>query len=166
MYCEQKISENPEAIFYSKSFLSCGSNVLRRILQLEFLSCDESLVFDRCMAWATAACIQKNLDETNMLNLWNELGDLFYEIIFWRYGNREILLTVSGIYFRWRVQKHHRYDCIHRNGRTKNTEQGFNGNNNELVCDRSDPNSFDKPRHYVDCKNYTFKCYTIFSSNR
>lgn len=83
-FCERKISESPVKIFESNSFLTCEPNLLRHILQLNSLKCDESIVFDGCMAWAKAACIQKNIDEKNAQNLRTELGDLFGEIRFGR----------------------------------------------------------------------------------
>lgn len=83
-FCERKISENPSEIFKSDSFLACESNVLRHILQLNSFKCDESIVFDGCMAWARATCIQKGLNEKNNKNLRTELGDLFDEIQFGR----------------------------------------------------------------------------------
>lgn len=83
-FCERKINENTKEIFQSSTFLNCESNLLRHILQLNSLKCDESVVFDGCMAWAKAVCIHKGIDEMNMQNLRSQLGDLFDEIRFGR----------------------------------------------------------------------------------
>lgn len=82
LFCEQKISENPKEIFRSTSFLGCEPSLLRCILQLKSLNCDETLVFDGCIAWAKSACVRKDLDKNDMQNIRTELGDLFYEIRF------------------------------------------------------------------------------------
>lgn len=81
-FCEKQISENPIKIFHSMSFLVGDTNLLRSILQLNTLECNVSDVFDGCIAWAKAKCIQKDLDEDKMQNVRAELGDLFYEIRF------------------------------------------------------------------------------------
>lgn len=81
-FCEKQIAKNPIKIFHSMSFLVGDMNLLRSILQMKSLECNESDVFDGCIAWAKAKCIQKDLDENNMQNVRAELGDLFYEIRF------------------------------------------------------------------------------------
>ncbi|XP_031638200.1 BTB/POZ domain-containing protein 2-like [Contarinia nasturtii] len=81
-FCERKISENPEKIFHSISFLLCEPNVLQQILQLDSMDCDETMVFDGCMAWAKSTCIEKELDENLVENLRRQLGDLIYDIRF------------------------------------------------------------------------------------
>lgn len=82
LFCEQKISENSRDIFRSTSFLNCDLNLLHRILQLESLNCDESAVFDGCIAWAKTACVRKDLNKNDMQNIRTQLGDQFYEIRF------------------------------------------------------------------------------------
>ncbi|XP_055305833.1 uncharacterized protein LOC129570303 [Sitodiplosis mosellana] len=168
--CEQKISENPKEIFKSNGFLTCGSNVLARILQLESLNCDESMVFDGCVAWAKAACIQKGLDETNMQNLRNQLGDLFYEI---RFGD----MTAEKFFMRYRAYEKmfSTEECkdifgmiasmdyqppkFNRNARMAVLK--LNKNTDQLICDRIDPTC-------LDHKIYPFQNSrddTVFSSN-
>lgn len=85
-FCEQKINEHPQQIFGSLSFLLCDSSLLRHILQLK-LNCAETVVFDGCIAWARAACIQNNVDEKNGQNLRKQLDELIYEI---RFGEMKI----------------------------------------------------------------------------
>lgn len=86
MFCEQKICENPEKIFKSISFLFSDPDLLHHILQLDLL-CDETIVFDGCIAWVKEACIKQELDENNVKNLRTQLGDLFFEIHF---GNMNV----------------------------------------------------------------------------
>lgn len=81
-FCEEFICKNPYRIFRSSSFLNCERNVLRCILQFDAMNCDESVIFDGCMAWAKAACIRCGIDDTNAGNIRNVLGDSFYEIRF------------------------------------------------------------------------------------
>lgn len=83
-FCERKISENTKEIFQSSSFLSCESNLLRQILRLNCLKCDESVIFDGCINWAKVKCKENGLDETNMQNIRAQLGDLINEIRFGR----------------------------------------------------------------------------------
>lgn len=82
--CERKICDNPKQIFQSSSFLACERNLLRHIMQLNALKCDESIVFDGCMSWARSACIEKGMDENQMGNLRAQLGNSFDEIRFGR----------------------------------------------------------------------------------
>lgn len=81
-FCEQKIAGNATEILQSNNLLSYNQDLLRIILQLDSLDCDESVVFERCIDWAKANCAQKNLDENNMNNLRFVLGELFYDIRF------------------------------------------------------------------------------------
>lgn len=81
-FCKEFISENAPKIFQSNSFLHCESNVLRNIVELDALQCDELTVFDGCLAWAQNACHRERIDDTNMTNLRQQLGDIFFEIRF------------------------------------------------------------------------------------
>lgn len=81
-FCKQKICENAPKIFKSSAFLHCKSNLLHAILQLNGLQCDETVIFDGCIEWAKRACIENQLDETDVDNIRQQLGDQFYEIRF------------------------------------------------------------------------------------
>lgn len=81
-FCEQMISENAEQIFRSNYFMNCKPNLLRRILQLDSLKCNETVVFNACLQWAKNACSKKGLDRMDAKNLRAELGDMFFEIRF------------------------------------------------------------------------------------
>lgn len=74
--CKEKISFETVSIFTSQSFLTCGSNILSRILEMDELSCDEIFVFHRVMEWATEACRRSNIEPT-AANKKLELGPNF-----------------------------------------------------------------------------------------
>lgn len=170
-YCEEKISENPKDIFNSNSFLTCRQSFLRRILQLDSFKCDESILFDGCLAWAKAACIQKGLDETNTQNLRNQLGDLIYEI---RFGD----MTSENFFSRYQTSpdlfsmeefrdimgmiasKDYKPPKFNRNTRTNG--QRFK----ELVCDRVDPYCLDHNLHEMKTGGgYCILTTTVFKSS-
>lgn len=86
-FCRQFISENAAKIFPSTNFLYCDPNVLRKIVELDSLECDELTVFDGCLAWARHACQRERIDGSDMQNLRQQLGGIFNEI---RFGCMEI----------------------------------------------------------------------------
>lgn len=167
-FCEEKIRKNSEEMFQSNSFLSCGSNLLRRILLLDSLNCDETVVFDGCLAWATAACIEKGLSEINMQNLRRQLGDLLYEI---RFGE----MTTEQFFHRFKkyedlfsteefkdiigmiASKDYQPLKFNRNPRTK-----IAVNDEIIVCDRVDLLPSTVANKY---QIYAFD-YTVFRSNQ
>lgn len=79
---EKSISIFPMKVFSSKGFLSCKQIVLKHILQLDFLLCDEIDLFNACLHWAEMACKQLKIDEKHPQNLKAQLGDCFYLIRF------------------------------------------------------------------------------------
>lgn len=87
-FCERQISANPNEIFKSNCFLNCDPNLLRHILQLDALECDESMIFDGCIAWAKRACARNGLKSKKADNLRSQLGDLFYEIRFGEFTHK------------------------------------------------------------------------------
>ncbi|XP_055305968.1 uncharacterized protein LOC129570404 [Sitodiplosis mosellana] len=143
-YCERKISENTKEIFQSNSFLSCESNLLRHILQLNSLKCDESVVFDGCIAWAKAVCVQKGVDEMSMQNLRAQLGELFDEI---RFGRMKLehfyprYLSYAGLFsageFQEIISKIAFKDfCPRSFNRNAFVSENHFENEDVLVCDR------------------------------
>lgn len=81
-HCERIICENVNDIFNSSSFVRCNQNVLRHILQMDTLMCDEGDVFAACVRWARFACARLAIDEMDP-NMWKkQLGDCFYLIRF------------------------------------------------------------------------------------
>lgn len=81
-YCEKVVSALPLDVFQSQTFLRCDGSVLKKILQLRLLACDEVDIFDACMAWAKRACDRNNIDARNARNLRDQLGDCFELIRF------------------------------------------------------------------------------------
>lgn len=77
-----KISEKPAEIFASNSFKVCSRSILKMILELDNLACDEKAVFDACMAWSKKACEINNLDPMDMKNRREQLADCFHLINF------------------------------------------------------------------------------------
>ncbi|XP_031626917.1 BTB/POZ domain-containing protein 6-A-like [Contarinia nasturtii] len=80
-FCEEHIISNAERVLESDEFRTCSQKLLREILKLD-LRCQESIVFDRCLAWAKNACQQNGLDEKVSVNLRNQLGDCLFLIRF------------------------------------------------------------------------------------
>ncbi|XP_055317744.1 uncharacterized protein LOC129576547 [Sitodiplosis mosellana] len=79
-HCEKYIRLFTKDSFKSQTFLNCAQFVLKHILQMDDLQCDETDVFDACVAWARHNCKEKGLDENEMENLRKQLGDCFYLI--------------------------------------------------------------------------------------
>ncbi|XP_031631796.1 uncharacterized protein LOC116346036 [Contarinia nasturtii] len=84
--CDEHITSNAETLLKSDEFLSCSQKSLREILKMD-LHCKESIVFDRCLAWAKNACQQNGLDENDGSNLRNQLGKCLFLI---RFGTMRI----------------------------------------------------------------------------
>lgn len=80
--CEEKISIYTSSVFASDSFVRCNQTVLKHILEMEFLQCDESNVFHACLDWAKFACKRNNLDENQGENKREMLGECLYLIRF------------------------------------------------------------------------------------
>lgn len=74
--CQEKICLETVSVLTSQSFKTCGSNILKKILELDELSCDEIFVFNQVMEWATEACRRSNIEPT-LENKKLELGQCF-----------------------------------------------------------------------------------------
>lgn len=83
-FCERKISAYPQLVFESSSFLRCEFTVLKHILEIDSLLCDESIVLGACLDWARHACKRDGLNPKCIENLRIYLKDALYEI---RYGS-------------------------------------------------------------------------------
>lgn len=77
--CESKIDSK---LFASDDFINCEHDLLMRILKLDLIYCKETVIFEACIAWARAACEQKNIVADNMRNLRTELGEGLGEVRF------------------------------------------------------------------------------------
>lgn len=80
--CKEKISMYTSSIFESDSFVRCNQTVLKHILELDVLECNELVVFRACMDWAKFACKKNHLDENKGENKREMLGDCLYLINF------------------------------------------------------------------------------------
>lgn len=162
-FCESKICENPSEFFQSDCFLNCAQNLLRYILQLNSLSCDESIVFNGCMSWARAVCIHKGVDENDGKNLRSELGDLFYEI---RFGDMSIekFNKFADLYEDLFSTKEFR-DIIAMIANPHYRPPKFNRKPRTLMCDRIDHLQSHSAESYL-YEGARGIDYTVFSSNR
>lgn len=77
-----KVKENPTQIFASNSFKNCTGSILKLILAIDNLDCDEKAVFDACMVWSEKACEKNRMDPLEMKNRREQLGDCFHLIRF------------------------------------------------------------------------------------
>lgn len=73
-YCEEKIRRAANEAFASDAFRRCDKETLKHILKMN-LPCESIDVFNACIDWAKHACIQNGLDENQVINLRNQLGD-------------------------------------------------------------------------------------------
>lgn len=79
-FCERKISAYPQLVFESSSFLRCEYSVLKHILEIDSLLCDESMVLGACLTWARHACARDGLNAKCTANLRVYLKDALYKI--------------------------------------------------------------------------------------
>lgn len=75
--CEEKICMETQKVLESNSFLSCSRHILGRILLMDGLSCDEIRIFQATMMWAMESCKRAGIDESNVENLKQQLGNCF-----------------------------------------------------------------------------------------
>lgn len=87
--CEQKIRVSP-GILKSEAFLHCDQQVLKHILQMDDLACQEIDVFNACLAWARLSCQENELDKNDPNNLRKQLGDCFHLIRFGAMDRKDI----------------------------------------------------------------------------
>lgn len=80
--CEERICSETQKVLESSAFLNCSRHILRRILLMDNLSCDEVHVFQASMHWAMEACKRAGIDDNNADNLKQQLGNCFESIRF------------------------------------------------------------------------------------
>lgn len=80
--CENKIRSRIKRMFALDSFQRIDREILKRILELSDLECDEVEVFNGCLIWAKSACREIDLDESKAENLKILLGDCLASIRF------------------------------------------------------------------------------------
>lgn len=76
-FCEKVIRGYSKDIFETEAFLHCDEIVLKYMLQLDALACNEFSVLDACLAWAKFSCRRNNIDETIAENLRAQLNHCF-----------------------------------------------------------------------------------------
>lgn len=74
-HCKKKIQQFPEVVIQSDDILQCSINVLRFILKIDHLNCEQGKLFDTCMTWAMNECERKGIDANIMTNRKSVLGD-------------------------------------------------------------------------------------------
>lgn len=91
---EREMKINHKILFKSESFHSCPPEILKRILELDQIMCnDPKYVFEACIAWAKYACRKANLDATKPGNWKQVLDECFYRIPFSLMTPEQILQT-------------------------------------------------------------------------
>lgn len=73
-YCEYEITVSPEKVFATDGFRRCDHRTLMEILKLD-LHCKEIDIFNACLEWAKSMCREYDVDDSQVVNLKNELGD-------------------------------------------------------------------------------------------
>ncbi|XP_037033570.1 BTB/POZ domain-containing protein 3-like [Bradysia coprophila] len=73
-FCERKISGNAEDVLKTDDFLNCDRTVLQHILKMDSLLCEETNIFDACIAWAKKSCEKKGQDAGIVKNLRKQLS--------------------------------------------------------------------------------------------
>lgn len=100
-FCKDELNWNTEKAFKMSDFLACSSVELCSILQLDYFSCSESIVFERCIAWARVACERDGIELIEGKHLRQKLGDILYQI---RYRSIKfdefctLLPTICGLF--------------------------------------------------------------------
>lgn len=77
--CELQISLHSSEVFKSLDFVKCSRQVLNHILNMDWLSCTETDVFEACMSWVKVTSQQEELTRDIIET---HLGDIFYQIRF------------------------------------------------------------------------------------
>lgn len=85
-FCEEHIKLHARNVLKSDIFPHCDRIVLKNILKMDDLQCQESDIFDACIEWARFNCKKNGLDEKKMENLREQLRECFYLIRFCTMG--------------------------------------------------------------------------------
>lgn len=123
--CESKIRLNSRELLQSPNFLECDGQVVNHILKMNFLSCNETEVFEACMSWVKAISKEDKLTRDIVQA---HLGDSFFDICFGsmplddfiqllpQYGNiftaceyNEILQTISKLQIQPKIFRESRH---------------------------------------------------------
>ncbi|XP_055306232.1 BTB/POZ domain-containing protein 6-like [Sitodiplosis mosellana] len=136
--CEEKITENTEAVFASKSFLNSPKSVLHHVLNLDKLSCSEADVFKACMAWVKSASGKEIVTKADVQQL---LGDLFYKICFRSMTIKEFADLIASFGHVFSMDEHK--ECVQMVASKDFRPEIFttktrhpHGNNHKVECNR------------------------------
>lgn len=92
---DKKIVKQPQFVFQTDAFGKCSREVLKRILEVEFLPCSPEELFDVCMSWAAKACKRDGLSPNIMENRRKQLGECLHLIPFYLMDSKQILEYVT-----------------------------------------------------------------------
>lgn len=81
VFCERKISANAEDVLKTENFLNCNQTLIERIVKMDSLMSEETIVFDACMAWAKKSCEKNVLDPCQASNLRMQQGEALLQSI-------------------------------------------------------------------------------------
>lgn len=91
----KRIMVAPNEFFATDSFKNCTRDTLKTIISCEQANCDEKWFFLACMDWAANACMEKELDPLDMVNIREQLGDCLYLIRFAAMSHTDVYECVS-----------------------------------------------------------------------
>lgn len=98
-FCEKVIQVFLEDDFKSiclVDLIDCNRDVVRSFLQMNYLPCRELDLFNVSIAWAKTYCQRNGLDENNLNNVRNQLGDCLHFIRFGAMSTDEIDAILSN----------------------------------------------------------------------
>lgn len=79
-FCERYIMAYPKEIFEMDKFCYCDQVVLKQMLKIDSIACDELDIFDACLKWAEFNCNLHGIDDSEPSNWRVQLGDCVEEI--------------------------------------------------------------------------------------
>lgn len=79
--CINKMSVDECSVFVTNGFPACEKNVLKAILEDGGLKCSAKDIFEGCLNWSKQKCEDAGLDESNMENRKQQLGDDCFQLI-------------------------------------------------------------------------------------
>lgn len=88
-FYEAKICWESKTLFKSNTFIHCDQMVLKVILEMDFMVCEEIDVFNAVLSWAKSICKQNGIDE-NESNMRSQLGNCFHLIRFGAIDNKNL----------------------------------------------------------------------------
>lgn len=106
-FCERAICINASDILKSESFLGAVYEIVRRIVEMPTLLCNEACVFNAIINWARVNCDNQNIS-SEAGNLRNQLQDLLYRIRVEAFSDQEfgaILYSNPNLFTKEEIQE-------------------------------------------------------------